>query len=68
MEEVEVTSGGSLAGKTVGALRETGVFVLAIVTESKSYEANPRADRVLKAGETLIVSGSAPRLKELRGV
>jgi voltage-gated potassium channel len=68
MEEVEVGPSGPLTGTTVGALRETGVFVLAIVTGSRKYEANPRAGRVLQAGETLIVSGSAPRLKELRGI
>ena len=68
MEEVEVGPSGPLTGVTVASLRDTGVFVLAIVTGAKSYEPNPPADRTLKAGETLIVSGSVPRLKELRGV
>lgn len=67
MEEVEVVAGGPLNGATVGSLRDSGVFVLAIVTGDKSYEANPPADRLLEAGETLVVSGSVPRLKELRG-
>jgi voltage-gated potassium channel len=67
MEEVEVIAGSSIDGSTVGALRDTGVFVLAIVQGERSYEANPPAGRVLKAGETLVVSGSVPRLKELRG-
>jgi voltage-gated potassium channel len=67
MEEVEVVVGGPLNGATVGALRDSGVFVLAIVTGENSYEANPPADRLLEAGETLVVSGSVPRLKELRG-
>jgi voltage-gated potassium channel len=62
MEEVEVGPSGPLTGTTVGALRDTGVF------GSRKYEANPRANRVLQAGETLIVSGSAPQLKELRGI
>jgi K+/H+ antiporter YhaU regulatory subunit KhtT len=53
---------------TVGALRDTGVFVLAIVQGERSYEANPPADRVLRANETLVVSGSVARLRELRGV
>ncbi len=66
MEEVEVTAGDSTDGSTVGALRDTGVFVLAIVTGERSYEANPPAGRVLKAGETLVVSGSVARLHELR--
>jgi voltage-gated potassium channel len=67
MEEIEVVAGGSLSGATVGSLRDTGVFVLAIVTGEKNYEPNPPADRVLRTGETLVVSGSVPRLKELRG-
>jgi voltage-gated potassium channel len=68
MEEVEVVAGSPIDGTTVGALRDTGVFVLAIVQGEGSYEANPPADRALKAGETLVVSGSVPRLKELRGI
>jgi voltage-gated potassium channel len=69
MEEVEVIAGNPTTdGQTVGSLRDTGVFILAIVTGEKSYEANPRADRVLRAGETLVVSGSVARLRELRGI
>jgi len=69
MEEVEVVAGNTATdGVTVGSLRDTGVFILAIVTGEKSYEPNPSADRVLRAGETLVVSGSVPRLKELRGI
>ena len=68
MEEVEVVAGSPIDGTTVGALRDTGVFVLAIVQGERSYEANPPADRALKAGETLVVSGSVPRLKEIRGI
>ena len=67
MEEVEVVAGNALANMTVGALRDSGVFVLAIVTGERSYEANPPADRTLEAGETLVVSGSVARLRELRG-
>ncbi len=69
MEEVEVVAGSpGIDGATVGSLRDTGVFILAIVTGEKSYEPNPPAGRVLKAGETLVVSGSVDRLKELRGM
>ena len=68
MEEVEVIAGTQLDGLAVGSLRETGVFVLAIVQGERSYEANPPADRLLKAGETLVVSGSVARLRELRGI
>jgi voltage-gated potassium channel len=69
MEEVEVVAGDPATdGATVGSLRNTGVFVLAVVTGERSYEPNPPADRVLNVGETLVVSGSVPRLKELRGL
>jgi voltage-gated potassium channel len=68
MEEVEVVAGSATDGVTVGALRDSGVFVLAIVQGERSYEANPPADRILTAGETLVVSGSVERLRELRGV
>jgi voltage-gated potassium channel len=68
MEEVEVNAGGSTDGSTVGSLRESGVFVLAIVQGERGYEANPPDDRVLKAGETLVVSGSVARLRDLRGI
>ncbi len=69
MEEVEVVAGNpTIDGSTVAALRDTGVFVLAIVTGERSYEANPSADRILRPGETLVVSGSVPRLRELRGL
>jgi voltage-gated potassium channel len=68
MEEVEVVAGNPIDGTTVGLLRDSGVFVLAVVTGERSYEANPPADRILKAGETLVVSGSVARLRELRGV
>jgi voltage-gated potassium channel len=66
MEEVEVVAGDGLEGQTVGSLRETGLFILAIVQGERSYEANPPASRNLKAGETLVVSGSVARLKEVR--
>jgi Trk K+ transport system NAD-binding subunit len=66
MEELEVAVGGPLDGRTVGQLRDEGIFTLAIVAGPNSYEANPRADRVLVAGESLVVSGSADTLRSLR--
>jgi voltage-gated potassium channel len=66
MEELEVAAGGPLDGRTVGQLRDEGIFTLAIVAGPKSYEANPKADRVLVAGESLVVSGSADTLRALR--
>lgn len=66
MEEVEVGVGGSLGGRTVGALRTEGIFTLAIVRGPGAYDPNPADERVLAVGETLIVSGSAERLRGLR--
>lgn len=66
IEEVEIAADGPLTGRTVAALREDGIFALAIVRGDHDYEPNPAADRVLVAGENLIVSGSAETLRDLR--
>jgi voltage-gated potassium channel len=66
IEEIEIAADGPLAGRTIGALREDGIFALAIVRGDHDYEPNPAADRVLAPGENLIVSGSAEMLRELR--
>ena len=66
MEEVEVGAGGPLDRRTVGELRADGIFTLAIVRGPGDYEANPPDERVLAVGETLIVSGSAEILRQLR--
>jgi voltage-gated potassium channel len=66
IEGVVVRPDGPLDGQTVGALREQGIFSLAIVKGDRDYEPNPAADRILIAGESLIVSGSADTLRELR--
>jgi len=66
MEELEVAPDGPLSGRTVGDLREEGIFTLAIVRGEGEYEANPPPDRALTAGESLVVSGSTERLTALR--
>jgi voltage-gated potassium channel len=66
MEEIEIAAGGPLDGQTVGHLRDDGVFALAIVRGDTDYEPNPPPDRVLVAGESLVVSGSTERLTALR--
>lgn len=66
MEEVEVAAGGPLEGRTVGGLRDEGIFTLAIVRGPRDYVPNPGAERALAAGESLIVSGSAEVLQRLR--
>ena len=66
IEAVAVRPTGPLDGQSVGGLRDRGIFSLAIVRGDRDYEANPAADRILRAGENLIVSGSAETLRELR--
>ena len=66
LEEIEVAEGGTLAGRTVGALRDEGIFALAIVRGEGDYEPNPSTGRVLLPGENLIVSGTAETLQALR--
>jgi voltage-gated potassium channel len=66
IEQVEIAPNGPLAGRTVAALRDDGIFALAIVRGDNDYETNPAADRILAAGESLIVSGSAETLRDLR--
>ncbi len=66
IEGVMVKANGPLDGATVGALRDGGVFSLAIVRGDRDYEPNPDAARVLVAGESLIASGSAETLRDLR--
>jgi voltage-gated potassium channel len=66
MEELEVAADGPLDGRTVGELRDEGIFTLAIVRSPGDYEANPPPDRALESGESLVVSGSTERLAALR--
>jgi voltage-gated potassium channel len=66
IEEVEVAEGGPLAGRSIDELAEEGIHALAIVRGPRDYEANPRHDRQVVPGDTLIVSGTAETLKGLR--
>ena len=67
IEELEVAAGGALAGQTVSSLTARGIHVMAIVTHGpRQFETNPPMDRVLEAGDQLIVSGTAEVLKALR--
>ncbi len=66
LEEIEIAANGSLAGRTVGSLRDDGIFALAIVRGERDYEPNPPPERRLIPGENLIVSGSAETLRTLR--
>jgi voltage-gated potassium channel len=67
IEEVEVADGGPLIGKTVAELIARGIHVMAIVSHGpRQFETNAPMDRVLAAGDQLIVSGTAEVLKALR--
>lgn len=66
MEEIEVAADGPLAGRTVGSLVAEGIHPLAIVRGPADYEPNPPAERVLAAGDGLIVSGTSDTLRRLR--
>jgi voltage-gated potassium channel len=67
IEEVEVAEGGPLAGQTVADLAEDGIHALAIVTKGPGqFDTSPAMDRVLQAGDQLIVSGTAEVLRALR--
>jgi voltage-gated potassium channel len=67
IEELEVAEGGPLAGRTVADLTARGIHAMAIVTHGPGqFDTLPAMDRVLNAGDTLIVSGTADVLRELR--
>lgn len=66
IEELAVTEGDSLKGMSIGELSDQGIHALAIVRGEGDYEPNPPADRRLQAGDGLIVSGAADRLRDLR--
>ncbi len=67
IEELQIVAGDPLEGRTVGQLRDEGIHALAVVEGEGRYEANPLPDRRITAGDGLIVSGAAGRLRELRG-
>lgn len=66
IEELEVAEGDSIAGQTVGALVARGIHPLAIARGPREYETNPASDRLLEAGDHLIISGTAEVLGQLR--
>jgi len=65
MEEVIAEPDGPLAGQTVGSLRSQGALTMAILRAAGGYEPNPSDDRVVGAGEHLIVSGTTEVLDRL---
>jgi voltage-gated potassium channel len=67
LEEVTVTAGAPLDGRSVGDLRRDGVFTLAILPDGGEYQPSPGDDRRFAAGESLVLSGPTERLTALRG-
>lgn len=63
LEEIVVEPG--TAGFSVGQLRQRGLATMAIRHEDGNYEPNPPDERVLVAGEALIVSGSTADIDAL---
>lgn len=64
IDEVVVEPGGPLEGTSIGDLRKRGISTLAVVTPDR-YESHPPDDRVLAAGEGLVVSGATNALNEV---
>jgi len=67
LEEVLVTQGGPLDGRSVGDLRADGVFTLAILPDGGDYEVSPPDSRRLAPGENLVLSGASERVRAVRG-
>jgi voltage-gated potassium channel len=67
IEEYEIGEEDPIAGQTVGALIARGIHPLAIAHGPQQFETNPAPERVLVAGDHLIVSGTAEAVGKLRG-
>jgi voltage-gated potassium channel len=63
IEELPVTEGSWLAGRTVGELRSLGVFTLAVFLGEERHEAHPADDRAFVAGESIVVTGPTAELR-----
>jgi voltage-gated potassium channel len=63
IEELPVTEGSWLAGRTVGELRSRGVFTLAVFLGEDRHEAHPADDRAFAAGESIVVTGPTAELR-----
>jgi voltage-gated potassium channel len=66
IQELDVGEGGPLAGQKVADLIARGIHPLAVAHGPLDFEANPLPDRVLVAGDQLIVGGAADALATLR--
>ncbi|WP_353685101.1 potassium channel protein [Thermodesulfovibrio sp. 3907-1M] len=65
IEEIEVSSGSSLIGKTIaqsGIGRDIGVIILGIKRADGRMKFNPTSQTLIKEGDTLIVIGQIDKL------
>jgi voltage-gated potassium channel len=68
MEEISISSGSALAGRTILAanLRQRyGVIVVGIQRQDRSMEFNPEPDTSIRAGDRLVVLGRPESLRSL---
>jgi voltage-gated potassium channel len=71
IEEVRVTDGSRIAGKTIGKSyihRDMGIMVLAIRRQDGQPRFNPTADETIMPGDNLIVMGEAAKMSQLESV
>ena len=69
--EMEVAQHTHLQDKTLGDLDLSGraeAIVISVVTEGGQHEFNPRADRVLKSGDTLVLVCREGGLKQIEAL
>jgi len=71
IEEVRISEQSKLAGTTLAQAdvrHRLGVIILAIRSESKRLDFNPKPDRTITPGEFLIVMGDSQNLKNLEAL
>lgn len=71
MEEIQVSEGSGIAGRTIeecGIGRELGVIVVAVRKPDGFMKVNPTYKTVISASDTLVVIGEASKLDALEGM
>ena len=69
-DEVEITEGSPAVGRGVDEYRGQGagaLLVAVVAAGSQRYEINPPSERLLRAGDRLVLIGETSQLRELRG-
>jgi voltage-gated potassium channel len=65
IEEVPITEGSPLAGRTVGELRARGLFTLAVFLGEERHETHPPDDWAFADGESIVVIGPSAELRTM---